>query len=76
MCFRRRPSKLDPFRDYLWMRWQSGCHNARQLYDELVSQGYSGSRSDVKRFVSQAQYRCRLPHGGEACSHPASTALA
>lgn len=49
---RPRPARLDPFRAYLWMRWQSGCHNARRLYEELVSQGYSGSPSEVRHFVS------------------------
>ena len=49
---RPRPSRLDPFRDYLWRRWQAGCHNARRLYEELVGQGYSGSTSEVRHFVS------------------------
>jgi hypothetical protein len=39
---RQRKSKLDAYKVYLLQRWNEGCHNARQLTDEIRSQGYSG----------------------------------
>jgi transposase len=36
---------LQPYLSYLRESWQSGCTNVSQLYRELVSQGYQGSRS-------------------------------
>jgi transposase len=36
---------------YLAERWAQGCHNARQLYHELVQQGYHGSASMVRVIV-------------------------
>jgi len=47
-----RPSILDPYRDYILARWAEGCHNAAQLYREIVQQGYPGSRTIVKDFVA------------------------
>jgi transposase len=41
----RRSSALIPYQRYLLGRWASGCHNARQLWREIVAQGYSGSYS-------------------------------
>lgn len=48
---RRRRSALDPFRDYLQMRWAEGCHNASQLCRELRQKGYQGQRSRVKEYL-------------------------
>jgi transposase len=45
------PSVLDPVRPYLQRRWQAGCQNARQLFHELVQQGFTGSESLVQRAV-------------------------
>ncbi len=36
---------LRPYVSYLQDRWQQGGHNISQLYREIVTQGYSGSRS-------------------------------
>ena len=37
-----RPSLLDAYKEYLHQRWNEGCANARQLYDEIARQGYPG----------------------------------
>lgn len=50
---RPRSRKIDPFLAYLRERWQAGCRNARQLYDELVVRGYDGGASSVRHVVSQ-----------------------
>ena len=39
---RRYPRVLDPFKAYLAERWQAGCHNAKQLFGEITSQGFRG----------------------------------
>lgn len=49
---RPRSRKIDRFVDYMRQRWDDGCHNARQLYDELVSRGYAGAASTVRHLVS------------------------
>jgi transposase len=46
-----RSPTLSPFVEYVQGRWQQGCHNASQLYRELIPQGYSGRRRGG----------CRLP---------------
>ena len=47
----RRASKLDPYLPYLHQRWSAGCHNAHQLYRELVQRGYRGAVSMVRAAV-------------------------
>jgi transposase len=51
----RRPmhSLLDRFESYLRQRWDSGCHNATQLYREIQAQGYTGSRPLVSRWTAR-----------------------
>lgn len=48
---RPRSPLLAPFVGYLQDRWQDGCHNASQLYRELVERGYVGSRSTLAQAV-------------------------
>jgi len=48
----KQPSILDPYRDYILTRWTEGCHNAAQLYREIVRLGYPGSRTIVRDFVA------------------------
>jgi hypothetical protein len=40
-----RGSLLDPYRPYLLKRWQQGCCNGAQLYEEIKAAGYRGSAS-------------------------------
>lgn len=44
-------SKLEPYLAYLERRLQAGELNARQLYQEIQSQGYTGSEVMVSRWV-------------------------
>lgn len=44
-------SGLDKFDAELRQRWESGCHNARQLYREICEKGYKGSELTVRRHV-------------------------
>lgn len=55
---------LAPFTAYLLTRWQSGAHNGVGLYCEIVSQGYTGSRMTVERFLlglRDLQHQGQLP---------------
>jgi transposase len=49
---RRRVSGFARFRGYLERRWQEGCHNTAQLWREIREQGYPGSRSTVRQWLS------------------------
>jgi transposase len=42
---------LDTYKPSLLRRWNEGCRNAKQLWRELVAQGYPQSRSTVARFI-------------------------
>src|SRR6266699_3908767 len=48
--FRRR-SVFDPYAAYVLKRWQDGMHEAKQLYEEIQAQGFSGTVRIVQRFV-------------------------
>ena len=48
--FRRR-SVFDPYAAYVLQRWQDGIHEAKQLYEEIQVQGFSGTVRIVQRFV-------------------------
>jgi transposase len=48
--FRRR-SVFDPYAAYVLERWQAGIHEAKQLYEEIQVQGFSGTVRIVQRFV-------------------------
>lgn len=65
-------SCLDKFDAYLRARWESGCHSARQLYRELLEQGYSGSELTVRRHVQlwRQQSLERLPPAPKKLSVP------
>jgi len=48
--FRRR-SVFDPYAAYVLERWQEGMHEAKQLYEEIRAQGFTGKLRIVQRFV-------------------------
>jgi transposase len=50
----------DPYLSYLTQRWNEGCHKAKQLYEEIVAQGYTGSLRAIERIVAQLR-----PHGAK-----------
>ena len=47
-------SLLASYQKYLLEQWNSGCHNATLLWQEIQQQGYQGSYTTV------AVYACRL----------------
>ena len=51
----RLESKLDPYHTYLSERWAAGETNGRQLWQELQSQGFTGSLMSVMRWAARQQ---------------------
>lgn len=47
----RRKSMLDPYAVYLQQRWDDGCHNTKQLWNEIKQQGYPGSMRAVVQWT-------------------------
>jgi transposase len=45
----RLTSSVAPYLAYLEQRWQEGCQNKTQLWQEIQAQGYAGSRSSIYR---------------------------
>ena len=52
---------VDPYVPYLTKRWNEGCHTARELYQQIVAQGYTGSLRTLEKIVVQLR-----PHGIKA----------
>jgi len=45
---RRRASILDPYYEYILLRWEQGCRNGQLLLNEVRAKGYSGGDSLVR----------------------------
>jgi transposase len=57
----RLESKLDPYHAYLSERWAAGETNGRQLWQELLSQGFTGSLMSVMRWAGRQQLLSPAP---------------
>ncbi len=44
---------IDPYLSYLAQRWNEGEQKTTQLYEEIVAQGYTGSRRTLGRVLQQ-----------------------
>ena len=55
-CVRRtrppRPASLDPYLDYLRVRWEEGEHTATVLHQEIAAKGYRGHYQRVKMAIA------------------------
>ena len=49
---RKRASRIDAYQTYILKRWQQGCHNGIQLYQELKAKGFRGSERGVYRYLT------------------------
>jgi len=58
----RRPRKLDPYKEYITERWQSGCHSSTEILHEIRQQGYNGSRSMMMDWVAKTFKPARPSH--------------
>lgn len=48
-----RRSLLDPYKGYILKRWQQGCRNSVQLYDEINARGFKGSAPLLRKFLAE-----------------------
>ena len=44
--------KLDPYLSYLQAQWAAGEHNIALLYQTIRTQGYAGSETSVRQYIS------------------------
>jgi transposase len=49
----QRVGILGPYRGHLDRRWREGCHNAAQLWRELVRLGFTGQPGTVRHWAGQ-----------------------
>jgi transposase len=47
------PGGLAPYQDHLDRRWTEGCHDAAQLWRELVASGFSGRPGTVRQWAGR-----------------------
>jgi hypothetical protein len=47
----KRPTMIEEFSTYLRHRWEHGCTNAEQLYQEIKARGYRGTGRSVREYV-------------------------
>jgi transposase len=74
---RRKPPRVNAFKDFLNQRWAEGCHNATTLWHEIQTQGYAGGRSMVACFVAglrtqESKYSRRTPPARQQKARPPS----
>jgi transposase len=60
----KRGGVLAPHAAFLDRRWAEGCHNAAQLWRELVALGFSGRPATVRKWAGQR--RATEPHPARA----------
>jgi transposase len=58
----REVSALAPYEDYILKRFMDGYHNATQIHEEIVEQGYTGAYQNVVRIT---QYLKKCERDGE-----------
>jgi transposase len=66
----RRAKRVDPYLPYILQRWNDGCRSARQIYRELLAQGYQSGESSVQRYVHQLRLETGIPYKFRQ-AHPA-----
>ena len=58
-CGQKSGGALGPFISCLHERFAAGCHNATQLWREIVTRGYKGKEAMVRRYVRKLRVRLR-----------------
>ena len=71
----RTRSAIDPYRPYLQERWQQGCQQTGQLWQELQARGCTGSRMMVYRWIQvQREQPASTPaHTQEQANRPSQS---
>jgi transposase len=66
-------SLLDPHKPYILQRWQQGCRNSVQLYDEITARGFAGSASLLRVFLADLRKKHREAGKASVLTLDAST---
>ncbi|MGI5154237.1 ISL3 family transposase [Microbispora sp. CA-102843] len=61
----KRPKMIEEYAGYLRQRWEQGCTNAEQLYQEITAMGYRGKATWCASSWSPGGHRPASP-----CRHP------
>ncbi len=69
----QRGSILNPYKPYIFQRWQQGCRNSVQLYAEIKVRGYPGSTSLLRNFLARLRKKHVEAGSAEALTFKAST---
>ena len=71
----RTRSAIDPYRPYLQERWQQGCQQTGQLWQELQARGFTGSRMMLYRWIQlQREQPTSTPaHTQEQANRPSQS---
>ena len=59
-------SILNPYKRYILDRWQHGCTNGVQIYDEIKTRGFTGSAALLRMFL--AELRKKHQEAGSAAA--------
>lgn len=70
----KKPSKLEPYKEYILQRMNEGCFNAVVIFDEIKAQGYAGKTTILRDFMKplrknrivKASSRFETPPGKQA----------
>jgi len=68
-----RRSLLDPYKGYLLQRWQQGCRNSVQLYDEIRARGFTGSAPLLRKFLAELRKKHQEAGSASALTLDAAT---
>jgi transposase len=68
-----RGSLLDPYKRYILQRWQHGCRNSVQLYDEITARGFTGSAPLLRMFLAELRKKHQEAGSASALILDAST---
>jgi len=66
-------SILNQYKPYIFQRWQQGCRNSVQLYDEIKTRGYAGSTSLLRNFLASLRKKHVEAGSAEVLTFDAST---
>jgi transposase len=66
-------SLLDPYKCYILHRWQHGCSNGVQLYDEIKAYGYTGSAALLRMFLAELRKKHQEAGSASVLTLDAST---
>jgi transposase len=69
----QRGSILNQYKPYIFQRWQQGCKNSVQIYDEMKARGYPGSASLLRNFLARLRKKHAEAGSAEVLTFNAST---